>query len=230
MEKRKNGLIKGLSSVRLFPCFWLGLAPPKPNQTYSTKLRGKLRKDSQFFILHAYGGSPCDMVGLQGICLPLTTCDSEDLLHEFRHFQDKYYDHPFNSAKPNLDEISMIRDELSKIGPLDISKSFRDVGEGYFPVHITSDLYAWLREHFEMVTIFSDRNESDSLYSRLEVEETSPLGWRTEVEFARWFFSDNSAWSESALNVMLSCAFIYPNSDNCDNFGFENLQYPVGVE
>ena len=218
--KKESGFIYGFTSTRLFPSLWLGLIPPKPNQKYRDDTRKKLNKVGQFFIWHPYQGSVCDLVSLHGIFLPLTTCRRQEIKNALGKLQKKYYKHPFTSVRPNLDEVLTVRNELRTIGPLDMSYHFREMGEGYIPFQVSETTYTWLRSNFEMMTFVLDTEDDDRGYRQLEVVETRSLGWNTLSEFTDWFFSANWSLTEENIRTHLSGAFIYPNSDGCDNFGF----------
>ncbi len=176
-------------------------------------------------MLHPHGGSPCDNANLHGIFLPLDTCKDEIIFENLIRLKEKYYHNPFKSARANLDEILIIREDLLNIGPLEITKSFRTIGEAYFPVTLTPRLYSWLSENFEMVIQFSYKDK----WAKLDVIKTQKLEYSLK-DFFRWFFSYDFLSTESNIAFSLTCAFIYPNSDVCDNFGIGSLIYPEGIE
>ncbi len=218
--RKEFGFIYGFTSTRLFPCLWLGLIPPTPNSWYRDETRDKLNKAGQFFIWHPYQGSSCNLVSLHGIFLPLTTCRNQRTRNALTKLWMKYKKHPFTSVRANLDETVTLRNQFRTIGPLDMSHDFREMGEGYMPFQLSEITYAWLRNNFEMMTAVLDTDDKFSGYGQLEVVETKSLEWQTLSEFTDWFFGKKWMLQENQIRTLLMGAFIYPNSDACDNFGF----------
>lgn len=220
--RRETGFIYGFTSTRLFPCLWLGLIPPTPDSWYRDETREKLNKTGQFFIWHPYQGSSCDLVSLHGVFLPLTTCRNQGIRDALSKLQRKYQKGPFSSVRANLDEVVTVRNELRAVGPLDMSQDFREMGEGYIPFQLSEVTYAWLRNNFEMMTLVLDSDDEFRAYRQLEVLQTKPLEWQTLSEFTDWFYGEKWMLKEGPIRTLLLGAFIYPNSDGCDNFGFIN--------
>jgi hypothetical protein len=213
----ESGFIYGFTD-RLFPSLWLGLIPPGPREKYRDDTLAKLNKAGQFYIWHPYQGSTCDFVSLHGIFLPLVTCRNKEIVDAFTKLQRKYYNRPFTSVRPNLDEVVTVRNELRAIGPLDMSYDFRAMGEAYIPFQLSEVTYSWLRSNFEMMTRISEEESP-----QVEIVETKPLTWNTLGEFTSWFFSHETSSRESMIRTLLMGAFIYPNSDGCNNYGYFDM-------
>lgn len=152
--------------------------------------------------------------------MPLTACKSQEIQEAFRKLQVKYQRRPFVSVRANLDEVVVVRNELKTISPLDMSHDFREMGEGYLPFQVSEEVYTWLRNNFEMMTTVLDSEDKFRAYKQIEVIQTKKLEWNTLSEFTDWFYSANWALKEEQIRTLLLGAFIYPNSDGCDNFGF----------
>ncbi len=221
--ERTAGIIHGF--LPNFPCLWLGRIPPSEGNIHhrvfneANEIPNQF-KIGEFYINHFYQSSSCDVVSLRGIFLPLNTCRNQDIVDGLESLRKRYYDRPFASVDPNLDEVLKLRNELIKIGPLDISKTFRSVGEAYMPFSVSEKTYQWLRSNFEMVTKALDKEDG---YFIVEVLETSRLPWPNMAEFTNWLFNydtNKTQLREEAIQTLIMGAFIYPNSDFCDSLWY----------
>ena len=218
--ERTGGVIHGF--LPNFPCLWIGRIPPSEGNIHhrvyneANEIPDQF-KPGEFYIIHFYQGSSCKTVRLHGIFLPLKTCRNQDIVGGLESLRKRYYDRPFASVEANLDEVLKLRNELAEVGPLDISKTFRSIGEAYVPFSISENIYQWLKNNFEMVTKALDKEDG---YFVVEVLETSRLPWSNVAEFTNWLFNYDTTKThlrEESIQTLIMGAFIYPNSDFCDN-------------
>jgi hypothetical protein len=213
MRIREHGRIQGGESG-LMPCVWLGVSQEDTFHVASDRapkitdplalVPGAHEKPGRFVFEHQYDGTACSHVTLSGAILPLASCNDRCTAGALEALTRLYFDNPFRTWWPNLDELIRLRSELTEIGPLDFTDRFRGLGEAYLTFSLGGRTYTWLAERFQMVTSIED-NEDDRPVS---IKTTSALPKDLET-FIEWM----SYPGHRCYPNWLHGALLYENSD-----------------
>lgn len=210
---RRAGVVEG-DETGLMPCLFVGMTRPGSLKSALAEARAHddplgffsfdQEKPGRFAFEHQFGGTACESVVLSGAVLPLIQCNDSRAREALGALANLYFDGPFRSWSPDLDELRELRVKMLDIGPLDITTDFRELGEAFLTFTLTDTAYAWLAERFQMVTEISDSPD----FARTSIEETS--GMLPDLSaFLAWM----SGPGRSCAPGWVRGAFLYANSD-----------------
>ncbi|HEX9058990.1 MAG TPA: hypothetical protein VF941_02290 [Clostridia bacterium] len=194
-ESEKNVTWNEIGNGVIIPK-WDGVVPP-----YSLEL-----KPGQFIIDHQYKGTACSHITLAGIFLPLSTCENDIIREELEKLIKKYFNGPFKSWEPNLNELMEIGNDLKLIGPLHNNYHFKKTAEAFIEFGLSEIAYSWIRQYFSFVSEIEEIFQTD----QIKITKTEKLPLENLNDFVKWM---GGPAEKNPLPNCLKAAILYENSD-----------------